>query len=136
MGGASHGFRFTQLPMSVMMPEAFAEKWQEYVAADVAAQDKEQKVMVAVCNLMQMNVIASKPLLEGRVKDIDIPSITSVSDPCAKHLQLMRSLPPRCNISSVVGMKSLQNVKTNFNQVLSQEPLTRNQFLKAMDLLK
>ena len=81
-----------------------------------------------------MNVIASKPLLEGRVKDIDIPSLSrEIIDPVARHLQLIRSLPPRCNISCVVGMKSMQNVKNNFAQVLSQEPLTRDQFLKAMD---
>jgi hypothetical protein len=84
-----------------------------------------------------MNVIASKPLLEGRVKDIDIPSLSrEIIDPVARHLQLIRSLPPRCNISCVVGMKSMQNVKNNFAQVLSQEPLTRDQFLKAMDFNK
>jgi len=27
VAGANHGFKFTQLPMSVMMPEAFVEKW-------------------------------------------------------------------------------------------------------------
>lgn len=42
--------------------------------------------MVSVANLTQMNIIASKPLLEGRVKDIDIPTIKNISDPCAKHL--------------------------------------------------
>lgn len=135
VGGPNHGFRFTQVPMSVMMPEAFVEKWQEY-SGDVATQTKDEKVLVAVANLMQMNVIASKPLLEGRVKDIDIPTITNIQNPCAKHLQLMRSMPPRCNISCVVGMKNLQNVKTNYAQVLSQEPLSRDQFLKAMDLNK
>jgi aryl-alcohol dehydrogenase-like predicted oxidoreductase len=84
-----------------------------------------------------MNVIASKPLLEGRVKDIDIPSLSrEIIDPVARHLQFIRSLPPRCNISCVVGMKSMQNVKNNFAQVLSQEPLTRDQFLKAMDFNK
>jgi hypothetical protein len=61
-----------------------------------------------------MNLIASKPLLEGRVKDIDIPTIQNIKDPVAKHLQLVRSLPPRCNISCMVGMKTLKNVKTNF----------------------
>jgi hypothetical protein len=33
-----------------------------------------------------MNIIASKPLLEGRVKDIDIPTIKNIKDPVAKHL--------------------------------------------------
>lgn len=81
-----------------------------------------------------MNVIASKPLVESRVRDIDIPSISDpTTDPVAKHLQLIRSMPPRCLISTMAGMKSLSNVKTNYAQVLTQEPLTRKQFLGAMD---
>ena len=96
------------------MPEAFVESWQEYVNPGVAGQSKENKILVSIANLYKMNLIASKPLLEGRVKDIDIPSIKNISDPIAKHLQLIRSMPPRCNISCMVGMKSLSNVKTNF----------------------
>lgn len=30
VGGKDHGFRFVQVPMSVMMPEAFVEPWQPY----------------------------------------------------------------------------------------------------------
>lgn len=96
------------------MPEAFVESWQEYVNPGVAGQSKENKILVSIANLYKMNLIASKPLLEGRVKDIDIPTIKNISDPIAKHLQLIRSMPPRCNISCMVGMKSLSNVKTNF----------------------
>lgn len=73
------------MPMSVMMPEAFVEPWQEY-SSDAASQTKDRKVMVSIANLTQMNIIASKPLLEGRVKDIDIPTIKNIKDPCAKHL--------------------------------------------------
>ena len=72
------------------------------------------KILVAICNILKMNVIASKPIVEGRVRDIDIPSIDIVTDPVAKHLQLIRSLPPRCLISTMCGMKSLSNVKTNY----------------------
>jgi len=52
--------------MSVAMPEAFTEKWQEYG-------DQDLKILVAVCNLMKMNLIASKPFLEGRLSDVEIP---------------------------------------------------------------
>jgi len=116
--------RFAQVPMSVMMPEAFVEKWQEVTEEDVAQPESEAKILVAVANLLKINLIASKPLLEGRVREIDIPTIKG-SDIVAKHLQLMRSMPPRCNISCMVGMKSLANVKNNFQQVLVQEPLSR-----------
>ena len=72
------------------------------------------KILVMICNILKMNVIASKPIVEGRVRDIDIPSIDIVTDPVAKHLQLIRSLPPRCLISTMCGMKTLLNVKTNY----------------------
>ncbi len=80
-----------------------------------------------------MNVIASKPLAEGRVREVDIPNIKNINDIVAKHLQLIRSLPPRCLISTMCGMKSLQNVKTNYKEVLTREPLTIPEFLKAME---
>ena len=79
MGGKdSHGFRFIQVPMSVMMSEAFIEKWQEFEEPGQGAsmkEEKERKILVAVCNLLKMNLIASQPLVQGRVKEIDIPSI-------------------------------------------------------------
>jgi hypothetical protein len=63
-----------------------------------------------------MNLIASKPLLGGQVREIDIPSLQGkISDPVARHLALVRSLPPRCLISTMTGMKSLSNVKVNYN---------------------
>ena len=96
--------------------------------------EPEMKILVAICNLLKMNVIASKPIVEGRVRDIDIPSVQAPTvDPVAKHLQLIRSMPPRCLISTMVGMKTLSNVKINYSQVMTQEPLTRQEFLKAMD---
>lgn len=61
-----------------------------------------------------MNLIASKPIAEGRIRDVDIPAIKNINDIVAKHLQLIRSLPPRCLISTMCGMKNLTNVKTNF----------------------
>ena len=81
-GKDSHGFRFVQVPMSVMMSDAFLEKWQEFddlaQSASMALTDpekKERKILVAVCNLLKMNLIASQPLIQGRAKEIDIPSI-------------------------------------------------------------
>jgi hypothetical protein len=60
--------------MGVAMPEAFAERWQEFSSKNVFGQhQKDLKILVAVCNLLQMNIIASKPLLEGRVSDVEIP---------------------------------------------------------------
>ena len=93
----------------------------------------EDKVLVAVCNLLKMNLIVSKPILEGKVSDIKLDTIKNIQDPVAKHLQLIRSMPPRCIISTMCGMKSIENLKKNF-EVIRNEPLTRQEFLKAMNL--
>ena len=131
--GKNHGFRFVQVPMSTLMPEAFVEIWQEFAEPGVANAEMKLKPLVNVCNVLKMNVIASKPLAESRVRDVDIPNIKNISVIVAKHLQLIRSLPPRCLISTMCGMKTLSNVKTNYREVLSREPLTIPEFLKAME---
>jgi len=103
------------------------------VEPGVATTETKLKPLINICNVLKMNVIASKPLAEGRVREVDIPNIKNINDIVAKHLQLIRSLPPRCLISTMCGMKSLQNVKTNYKEVLTREPLTIPEFLKAME---
>ena len=44
------------------------------------------KVLVAVCNLLKMNLMASKPILEGVVQETKIDTIKNIQDPVAKHL--------------------------------------------------
>lgn len=90
--------------MGVAMPEAFIERWQEYVNSNSAGTgEPELKILVAVCNLLKMNLIASKPLLEGRVADMDIPEITNIEDKVCKHLQFVRSMPIRCHICKLIS---------------------------------
>lgn len=116
-GKDSHGFRFIQVPVGVVMPEALVEFWQEY-ELDVAGQQTTQnKALVQVCNLLKMNLMASKPILEGKVKDTKIDDITNIPDTVAKHLQLVRSMPPRCVISTLCGMKKVSNLNSNFNVI-------------------
>ena len=121
--------------MGVAMPEAFVEKWQEYHDPASATGEKELKMLVAVCNLLKMNLIASKPIMEGRVKDVQISSITNIKDNVSKHLQLVRSMPIRCQISTLVGMKKMENLKKNF-EVIKNEPLTKEEFQRVMNLKK
>ena len=64
-----------------------------------------------------MNIIVSKPILEGGVKEIKIDDIRGISDPVSKHLQLVRSMPPRCIISTMCGMKSIENLNKNFEVI-------------------
>lgn len=117
--------------MGVAMPEAFAEPWQEFV--DPAVPGKQAKILVAVCNLLKMNLVASKPILEGRVRDVQIQQIVNVKDNVAKHLQLIRSMPTRCLVSTLVGMKKTENLKKNF-EVIRNEPLTKEEFQRLMNV--
>jgi hypothetical protein len=88
---------------------------------------------VAVCNLLKINLIASKPLLEGRVSEVELPMIKNIKDPVSKHLQLVRSMPIRCLISTLVGMKRIENLKKNF-EVIKTEPLTKEEFQRIMQI--
>jgi len=124
-----------------MMPEALVEGWQEFdsskldtaSASSQTADSTAMKPLVAVCNLLKLNLIASKPILEGAVKDIKIDRITNIQDGVAKHLQLVRSMPPRCLISTMCGMKSMENLKKNF-EVIQNEPLTTQEFQLVMSM--
>ena len=89
------------------MPEAFVEEWQEfsepkqmaylYMSAGDYWSDRDRireltalqntKTLVEFANLYEMNIIASNPIMEGRVRDIDIPSIGApTTNTVAKHL--------------------------------------------------
>ena len=46
----------------------------------------EYKPLVVVCNLLKLNLIVSKPILEGAVKEVNIDSIQNINDTVAKHL--------------------------------------------------
>jgi hypothetical protein len=64
------------------MHEALTEHWQEYKEGETSS----FKPLVAVCNLLEMNVMCSKPILEGGVEKMKMPTITNIADPVAKHL--------------------------------------------------
>ena len=121
-----------------MMAEALTEPWQEFVdktGAQAAESEQEiaMKQLVVIMNLLKMNLLVSKPLLEGGLKEVKLPTITNINDPVAKHLQFVRSLPPRCIISTMCGMKELANLNSNF-EVIQTPPLTRKEFMLAMNL--
>ena len=60
VGGAKHHMRFIQVPINVMMPEAFVEPWQ--VMADKEGVERN-KLLVACCSEMEINLVSSQPLL-------------------------------------------------------------------------
>jgi len=56
------------------------------VEPGAATTETKFKPLINICNLLKMNVIASKPLAEGRVREIDIPNIKNIDDIVSKHL--------------------------------------------------
>ena len=46
------------------MPEAFCEPWQEFEGDDKI---KRQKMFIALCNDLKINLISSQPLAHGLV---------------------------------------------------------------------
>lgn len=47
----------------------------------------------------------------------------------------MRSMPTRCLISTLCGMKRIENLKKNF-EVIKNEPLTRDEFISILNPTK
>lgn len=63
VGGKDHGFKYVQAPVNVMMPEAFAEPWQEVIEKNEAGEEvKELQQLNAACNILKVNLITSQPL--------------------------------------------------------------------------
>lgn len=70
-----------------MMPEALVEQWQPFDAARLESESAQGsydtskadfKPLVSVCNLLKLNLIVSKPILEGAVKEIKVDSIKNI----------------------------------------------------------
>lgn len=52
--------RYLQLPINVMMPEAFVESWQKVEDEKKVIRNK---ILLPICNDFSINVISSQPLL-------------------------------------------------------------------------
>jgi hypothetical protein len=106
VGGKSPGLEYVQLPINVLMPEAFVHKWQE--------QEGSNEVLLNTAKQLQVNVISSSPLLQGQILEIPLSKSKLGVEPYAKrHLQLVRSIPSDSLKSTFVGMKSPRNVTIN-----------------------
>jgi hypothetical protein len=104
VGGKDHHMRYIQVPINVMMPEAFIEPWQK--VEDPKDKVVRNKILLPVCNDFGINVISSQPLLQGNLASMPLSrSHMSVFNIPARHLQFMRSIPGRALKSTLVGMK-------------------------------
>lgn len=112
------------------MPEAFCEPWQEFEDKDGV---ERQKIFVAACNDLELNVISSQALLQGMCADIALSrdAVGGVYNLSARHLQFIRSIPTKCLKSTLVGMKKNDHVRANL-EVIQKPLLTRDEFFAAM----
>ena len=86
------------------MPEAFCEPWQHVEGADGV---KREKMLVAACSDLGLNLVSSQPLLQGMCANTALSreSTGGVYNIAARHLQFLRSIPSSSLKSTLVGMK-------------------------------
>jgi hypothetical protein len=84
------------------MPEAFAEKYtSSHSFLDLAEQ-------------LKVNVVSNSPLLSGTLINVPLPaSLLKCNNNGAKHLQLIRSIPSKALVSTLIGQKLNRHVKKN-----------------------
>ena len=105
-GDKKHHFSTVQLPVNLMMPEAFISKWQELKG--------KEEIFLNVAKELGVDVITSSPLLQGKIIDLKISRrFVNIDLQACKHLQIIRSIPSSAVKSTLVGMKNARHVAQN-----------------------
>jgi len=129
VGGKDHGFRVIQVPINIMHPEAFVEKYQNFTHPENGV---VPVTLTASCSSLGINLISSSPLMQGYIVNLPLENnLFNVKNNSAKHLQLIRSIPADSLKSTLVGMKAVTNIKTNL-ELISRPPLTSSQFYEIL----
>ena len=80
-----------------MMPEIFAEKWQEW---EEIGKETIKENLFQVARRCQINVITSSPLLQGTMIQLPLPTeLFYCTNLGAKHIQFARSIPAQALLS-------------------------------------
>jgi hypothetical protein len=97
--------------MNVMMGEAMLEPYQPF---EDAAGVTRQKLVLAVAKELGISVVGSLPLMQGKLQEVQLSKENlSVYNHCARHLQLLRSVPSSALMTTLVGMKQNDHVRAN-----------------------
>ena len=124
VGGKDHGMKYVQLPINLMMPEAFVQPWQSYKGKD--------EIFLNVAKDLGINVVTSSPLLQSKILELKLSkSMLGVETQAVKHLQLIRSIPSSSIKSVLVGMKNPRNVTMNL-QLGRIDPLEKEDFWNVL----
>ena len=75
---------------------------------------------------MEINLVTSQPLLQGLTAKIPLSkfAVPNVYNLASRHLQLIRSIPSKSLLTTLVGMKQRDHVSANL-EVIKKQPLTR-----------
>lgn len=85
-----------------MMPETFADKYKD----DQSFLDTAEKYGI--------NIVSNSPLLSGTLINIPMPaSLLKCNNNGAKHLQLIRSIPSKALVCTLIGHKLNRHVRKN-----------------------
>jgi aryl-alcohol dehydrogenase-like predicted oxidoreductase len=125
VGGATHHFRFVQLPFNLAMPEALTRPNQMI--------DGKLVPMVQAARTLGISLITSAALLQGQLTK-NLPAFVSsalgVNENSTLALQFARSVPGLT--TALVGMSQTAHVNKNLSLV-GVEPASREQFLKLFE---
>ena len=124
-GGATHHFRFVQLPLNLAMPEALVRANQVVAGKTMA--------MVQAARALTITLITSAALLEGQLtRNLPkyIGEALGLKKDSVSALQFARSVPGVT--TALAGMSSLDHVRANL-EVVEVEPAPRDQFLKLFE---
>jgi len=120
-GGASHGFRFVQLPFNLAMPEALTLMNQRI--------DDEDLTMLEAADQLGVTVIASASMLQGRVarglpETVRKP-LGSLATDAQTAIQFVRSTPGIT--TALIGMSRVEHVEENL-KLVNVEPVSADNF--------
>ena len=116
------------------MPEAIVEQWQLVEDKDKVSKNK---ALVQCCSDLGLNLITSQPLVQGMATNIPLSRIAvpEVYNLSARHLQIMRSIPSKSVLSTVVGMKEQDHVRQNL-EVIKKPLLTKDEWMAGIKPVK
>ncbi|GAX79908.1 hypothetical protein CEUSTIGMA_g7348.t1 [Chlamydomonas eustigma] len=138
-GGGEPGLKFIQLPVSVGMPEAFAQRgWQSVTALESKGISSSVKntnlTLLEVAGELKVGVFGSGPFMEGDIFPKALGALDGVLElstqmnTAVKLLQLTRSVPGL--VATLVGHKEREHVEEN-TSVLQYSILDGTEFASA-----
>jgi len=88
---------------------------------------------VTSCAEQQLNLVLTQPLAQGMIAKVPLSrmAVPEVHNIPARHLQLMRSVPSQSIVSSIVGMKRPEHVRSNL-EVVKKAPMSRTDFFEGI----